>query len=755
MCEVNYRNAMVLRGDQRSLARPVISTLTSSVACACYLIHSFPAAAADADTGRKNRELEEVVVTAQKYEQRLQEVPVPVTVVASDVLVSNSQLRVQDYYSKLPGVSFSTAAVPGDGNSPTIAFRGITTGGRSNATVGIVIDDLPYGATANPGFAPTVPDIDPGILERVEVLRGPQGTLYGASSMGGLLKFVTADPSTKNFGGRFQVGSSTVSGGGDGYSVRGNMNVPLTDDLAVRVSGFTVRDPGYVDNIRTGKRDMNKRDSDGGNLSAKWQPAEDLTVKLTAIVQDSLKRGDDTVYLDRGDELQYSTLPGTGTFGRRTEAYGLTLNGSVGELDLVSVTGYSVDQIRADGDYTEPAYGGFFSSLAQGYFGVSGVRVESRIKTEKFSQELRLSFPVGSRVDWLWGAFYTSEDLLLRNDFMAADATTGANVGRMIRFPSPSTYDEVAGFTNLTVRVTDRVDVQFGGRLSEISQNYRDQVSTGPWSTDLFGSDPFVSPGKGKTTDTAFTYLVTPRFKVSQDLMIYARLASGYRPGSPNALSGAVQGIPRDSDHDTTENYEIGVKGSLFGRTLSFDASIYRIDWKDLQLELVQPSTFFAYIDNAGEAKSQGVELSVDAQPVDGLKVSAWVAWNDSELSKPFPPEAGGTAAGSRLPFSSPWSGSLSVDQEFPIGNSITGSIGASATYVDNRAGFIAAQPQYLPSYIQTDLRASAQYETWGLNAYVNNIADKRGVLAGFPGLSTAGVYIQPRTIGVSLAKSF
>ena len=171
--------------------------------------------------------------------------PVPVTALNAQALVDNNQLRLQDYYTSVPGLNVSPAVQ----STQVISIRGITTGYGTNPTVGITVDGVPYGASTGLGGGQVVPDIDPGDLARVEVLRGPQGTLYGASSMGGLINFVTVDPSTEAVSGRVQVGTDEVyNGAGLGYSARGSVNVPLSDTLALRASGFVREDPGYIDN---------------------------------------------------------------------------------------------------------------------------------------------------------------------------------------------------------------------------------------------------------------------------------------------------------------------------------------------------------------------------------------------------------------------------------------------------------------------------------------------------------------------------
>src|ERR1700728_291985 len=196
---------------------------------------------------KQETSLDEIIVSAQKRDERLQDVPIPVSVIGAAALVQSNQVKITDYYTEVPGLSVA----PGPTSTNTLSIRGISTGANASGppapapTVGIVIDDIPFGGTG--GGDPLVPDFDPGDLARIEVLRGPQGTLYGASSLGGLIKFVTVDPSTDAVCGRLEAGANGVHNGAEpGYTFRGSVNIPLSSDLAIRASAFTRQDPGYI-----------------------------------------------------------------------------------------------------------------------------------------------------------------------------------------------------------------------------------------------------------------------------------------------------------------------------------------------------------------------------------------------------------------------------------------------------------------------------------------------------------------------------
>ena len=583
--------------------------------------------------------LGEVVVTAQKREERLQDVPVPVTALSAQTLVSTGQLGLQDYYSRVPSLGVATSSV---GGYQLLSIRGITTG-LANPAVGVTIDDVPYGSsTLYGGNVPA--DVDPSDLERVEVLRGPQGTLYGASSIGGLIKFVTVEPSLGDTSGNFQAGVETTNHGSDlGYTVRASFNAPLSETWAIRGSAFSRQDPGYTDNPVLGKKDVNRVQAFGGHLSTLWRPSDVFSLKLSALVQDVDANGSPDVNLEVNGYVgpplgpwEQNYIPGAGAYTTKIQAYSATAQASFGKAELTSVTGYNINEYTNHLDFTY-IFGPFTDAEFPGY---PGSRLVSDVKLEKFSQEFRLLTPIGSHFEWLLGAFYTDE----RNSpfvttLLAEHPTTGAIGGTFGVFDQPSTFEEYAGFTDLTIHFTPQFDLQVGARWSHISQTNQ-ETDSGPF-VPLFEGVP--SPNVGpefRSNDDADTYLLTPRWKVSPDLMIYARLASGYRAGGPNP----VIGVPPQYGPDNTYNYELGLKVDALAGAMSFDASIYHIDWKDMQFSVSDPVSGISWTANAGAAKSEGVELSLNSRPWNGMNLSGWVAWNEAELTDPLPPRVPGSS---------------------------------------------------------------------------------------------------------------
>ncbi len=336
---------------------------------------------------------------------------------------------------------------------------------------------------------------------------------------------------------------------------------------------------------------------------------------------------------------------------------------------------------------------------------------------------------------------------------------SGAVAGELAFFDWNTTYRETALFSDATVKLSPNFDIQFGARHSWIRQSYG-EVDTGPYAEDFQGGSPAIFP-KTVTHDKKFTYLVTPRLKLASGWMIYGRFAAGYRPGGPNSTA-ALFGLPLSYAPDTTTNYEIGVKGSVFGNKLFIDASLYHIDWRDIQISLVDAATSLTYNANGSKAKSQGAELSLTAKPWRGMTVTAWGSWNVAELTEPFPATASVYGVkGDRLPFTARYSGSLSAQQSFPLSGTLSGFVGGQVDYVGDRIGAFNAPPpatrQIYPSYVKVDLRAGIEAGPWSANIYANNLTNRRGVLTGgaaslFP---YSFRYLSPRRVGLSVARTF
>jgi len=707
------------------------------------------------------KEVGEVVVTAQKRSERLLSVPASVTALSASDLSRSEAVRLDDYAAKVPGLNIMSDR---DGETQII-IRGITTGSVVSSTVATYVDDTPYGSSTSFALGGELtPDLDPSDLQRIEVLRGPQGTLYGASSLGGVIKFVTVQPNLKSYDGRIEIDGSTVDHGADGYGVRGMVNVPLVDDtLAVRVSAYDRRDPGYIDDPQLGRNDVNSTQVDGGRASILWRPNAALSVNITAVLQnlDGAGTSDEDVNVN-GQSITpaYGDLQQVRYTGEPLHVayrlYSGTINYDLGWANLTSITSYST--LNQTQIFDETTTFGALGTLLTGVpnFGTS---TGSDLQLRKWTQEVRLASTAGSKLEWQGGFFFTQENSTRDEPTYNFDTVTGAPDGVPSLFFASliSTYKEYAGFDDLTYHFTPQFDVQAGVRYSTNNQTFALAES------GIFAGGPSSNAGTSK--DDSVTYLVTPRYKFDANNMVYARVASGYRPGGPNAPSPSniASGVPLAYQPDTLTNYEVGYKASLFDRMLTLDLSAFHIDWQHIQIE-----TDFNGITsngNGGTARSDGFEADAVLTPVHGLTLSANLAYTDAVLTENAPGVNG--KSGDELPNVPKWAGNLSADYDFRLTDTANGFVGGSVRYMgDRESGFITGSPAdfdrpRLPEYTTVDLRTGIEYKTWTLELYVKNVGDVKGLnnltslaLSGYSNPWAASV-IQPRTIGFSLAARY
>lgn len=709
----------------------------------------------DSATNAGSIALEEVVVTAQKRAERLQDTPVPVTALNTNDLVTQNQTRLQDYFTQVPGLSLNPT---GDG-STNIVIRGIAAAVYSNPTVGVTIDDVPVGATsALANGQLQQPDLDPSDLAQIEVLRGPQGTLYGASSLGGLIKYVTTDPSTKGYSGRLQADVNSTDGGGVGYGVRGSINVPVSDTLAVRASGFSRRTAGYLDNVATGQNNLNSIDAAGGHFSLLWMPSDLLSVKLGALYQYTHANGGSAINTDfygnptYGD-LKESFVPGSGAYYTENALYSAKVDVHLGWADLTSVTGYNLNIFKGATDSS--------LSFDNPPYDLPSSEIVNRFHTNKVSQELRLASHGGEHWDWLLGGFYTHEHNPVEQDINGVDPNTGAVLQSPLQVIFPTTYQEFAAFGDATYHFTDAFDLQGGLRYSHNRQTYNEAD---------YGSLGEIAPGVPFTTaqdstDHSLTFLVVPQLKLTPDMMAYIRVASGYRPGGPNA-DAVLFNLPGTFKADTTLNYELGLKGDVLHGAFTYDLSAFYVDWHSIQLQIKDPVSQFSFFANGGTARSTGLEAALNYRTDWGLHLAANASYDVAELSQTPPPSIY-ASNDARLPYSPRFSGSLSADENFRINSQWTGFVGGTVAYVGQRYGDFpstadSVRPVF-PSYTTLDLRTGALTGPWTVNLFARNVTNERGVLTSRSLLGAVALlnspyitnFIPPRTVGLSVARDF
>jgi len=697
--------------------------------------------------------VQELVVTADKRAENPRDVPQSLTAISGDDLTLVRATNFEDYVTRVPGMNL----VGSQAGRTRLVLRGINTGGVS-ATIGTYVDETPYGSvTGLANGAVLAPDLDTFDMQRVEVLRGPQGTLYGASSLGGLLKFVTNAPSFNNYAGKVEVdGQDTKSARADG-SVKGMINVPLGDKAAVRANAYYSDLAGFIDDPRRGDKDVNGAHMSGGRFSLLVKPVEALDVRLTVVGQDISSRGNATQDVDRLTlDTKYGDLTQSRTFSNRSKVeyriYNGTLSYDFGPASLVSATSYGTLHQRVNEDGTAQL-GALISTVFRQPLGVG---VLSYLDQEKFTQEVRLASPMQA-FEWQGGGFYTEETNNLNQNLSALSLLNAPNVvpaglGGLQLVGLHSTYKEYAAFGDVDYHFNEQFDVTIGARYSHNKQDVL-QRSSGP----LAGA-PAAFPGS--SNEDVFTFAVAPKYEINEHATVYARASKGYRPGGPNALNPlAPAAVPRTFKSDTIVNYETGIKGDAFERAVRYDLTAFYIDWKDIQL--LANVGGFGVNTNGGKARSVGLEGSVDWAVTSELTLNANGAYTNAQLTQDTPALLGGRD-GQRLPYSPLFAGSVGGEYRHEVSDDIKVFGGGSLRFTGRRrSDFNAAVGQTsIPSYVNIDLHAGLDWKKYRAELYVKNLTDERGILTlggvgSTPnGAVQAGV-IRPRTIGVLLAATY
>ena len=747
-----------------------------------------------------------ILVTAQRRTQVLFDVPQSVSVVGGETLERQNARSFADYVQLVPSLTL-TEENPGE---TRLIIRGVNTGGVSQ-TVANYVDDTPFGASGSlSNSAILAGDFDTFDVARIEVLRGPQGTLYGSNALGGVLKFVTALPRFDRFEARGQVGVEDTRYGEAGFFGNAMVNVPLGDNLAFRASGFYRDVGGYVDAAGRDARNVNATASFGGRASLLFRPTDALSIRLFALLQNietdspssffvdprTLQPADPVtgVPLSEANRTRYERIAEFNNLDYRL--YAGTIDYDFGFATVTSITSYS-EQTRDElGDVSTNEN---FRGLANLVYGLTapntiGVAFENDVEVEKFTQEVRLQSPDSDSFEWLIGGYYTDESTALLQELLPFTLATQAFIPPATTipptFPVPpfrglvltnfvtsqivANYEEIAVFGSATIKFGERFDITAGGRYSHNEQD----------ATTTLIQLSLGAPQTGDSSEGVFTWSVSPRFEIDDRASVYGRVAKGYRPGGPNFIPpGAGPDFPAEFSSDTIISYELGGRFQTRDRMLSLDGSIYYLDWNDILIltQVIVAGTPVGVNTNGQGARSKGAELTATLRPMRGLSIIANAAYVDAELLDDTIPPGGGVngtggLAGDRLPYTPEFSGNLSVDYEWTLGTDVDAFVGANIRLVgDQVAGF---SPQYrtafggrrieIDGYETVDLRAGVNFGRFSLQAYARNLFDAYGIVSagGFPTrvgpalggtnvtLMTAST-IRPRTLGVILGARF
>lgn len=710
--------------------------------------------------------VQQVFVTAQKRAQTTIDVPQSMSVLDGDTLEKLQATSFSDYLKLVPSLQL-VQSTPGAGR---LILRGLDTGGVAS-TVAVYVDETPFGSSSGlVNGAALAGDFDTFDLSRIEVLRGPQGALYGASSLGGLLKFVTNAPELDGVKVRIRGGMASVDGGGTAYRSNVMVNQPLSETLALRVSGSYRKEPGFVDSIGTAgsdkQDDINKSRNYGGRAALLYAPNKEFSLRLSAMAQNIAANAPGVV---ESDPATLATLYGRDTQSQfiaqfrnvNYRVYNGTANWSLGFANLTSSTSYSTQKQELRDDATFNLSGliaGVFKTPNELYLG-------QNTNSKKFTQEMRLTSSQPGRFDWLVGGYYTDEEGLIAQRYVAVTPGTLnpiTTLPKLAEVNLASNYREYAAFANSTIHVSERYDIDVGARYSHNKQD-ANQITDGA----LAGGP---ANNKAQSNENVFTYAIAPKIKFGPRTSIYARLAKGYRPGGPNVLPpSAPAGTPATYQSDSVLSYEAGVKSITSDGMLSFDAAAFHIKWKDIQLLAVVNG--FGVNTNGVGATSDGLEFSATVRPAKGLRISANGGYNNARLDGSTSPLVGGVK-GDKLPFSPKYTLGLSSDYRWPVGATTNAFVGASLRHLSTQSG--AFDPAYrtanghqreLDAYQVVDMYGGVEFGAWTLEAYGKNLGNSNGKTSTssqkangsnlYPNGAIVTGVVAPRTIGLMLTKEF
>jgi iron complex outermembrane receptor protein len=705
---------------------------------------------------RRISTLEDIVVTAQKRSEKLMDVPTSVSAVSGEFLESLQSYSLTDFAGYVPGLTVAGGGSPGQN---TLVIRGLSTGYTNSTTGALVatyVDDVPVGSSISAARGAIFGlDLMPYDIERVEVLRGPQGTLYGADAMGGLIKYSLRKPDLTEFDAKVGTDVEDINGsrhpGGGG---RASVNLPvITGTLAMRASGFYQANAGYIDNIGTGTRDANHSTESGGRATLLWKPADSLTVQATVLAQD-IHSADQTGLTLNGTTLQpvfgaqaRSTLFRE-PFTQQTREYALSVDWDLHFATLTNSSSWSRLRSGLDYDLTKP-----FSAYAPQPGDLTDYLIND--KASKFTEEMRLASPQSQRIQWLLGGFYTKED---GEEVGSTPTFTSSYVplpaaDNIYIYTTQAYFKERAIFGNATYLITDHFDIGGGGRYAQNTETDCTPVNDG-----VFGSGQPI-PCASRPYAGVATWMADARFHLDRDSMFYLRWATGYRPGGCN--NGCVTSVPLETpgsfNPDRVANYEGGFKGEFVDHRLQLDMSVFHIDWRHIQAEVIN-SLSIAYTGNGGTATSNGFELTTSYQITERLSLQGTLDYTDAHLTQDAP--AIGGKNGDQLPESPLWTGSLMAEYRQPFGERRQFMIGGGYRYRDKVVNQFAGTGEPLPIGPQNivDVHTGLVMNKVSARLYGKNVFNNRsymGLLYLADPQRPMFVPVQPRTIGLSFDYSF
>ncbi len=749
---------------------------------------SDPAEEAQSSEAAPASEDGDIVVTATRQDRRLSKVPISVAAFSQESLDSQGVRDVSDLARITPGLTFTTDSF-GAGTGTNIAIRGVSSQSGA-ATTGIYVDDvaIQIRSNAQTAFGTSYPRIFD--LDRVEVLRGPQGTLFGAGAQGGVVRFITPRPNfadTEVYG-RAEI--ATTDEGDASYEGGIAVGTPLvTDRIGMRVSAYYRHDGGWVDrrpfNVATPNSTEVYEDANSSNALAlraalAFQLSDAVTVTPAVFYQRTTLNDTSTLWGTLSDVDDGQFVNGYSLRQHAKDRFilpSLNITADLGPVEVASVTSWFDRRGANVSDYTNLNTNFIFDTP---YPFVPGWRAPgfATARQKVFSQEVRLSSTnPEARVRWTVGAYFSRahqiETVKVEDTFVAdlipleAIFGIGLTDGRYIFTSGNNTVDKQwALFAQADVSLTDKLTATAGLRYSDTTFDFQRDLG-GP--LNYRGSGPETTSTFGIQKAKPFTPKVGLSYEIDDRNMLYASAAKGFRVGGVNPplfASCVIQNPPSTFGPDTTWSFEAGSKNRLFGGALRTEASVFYIKWQDIQQFVLAGCAGNGFRDNIGSARSQGFDLQFSLNATDNLQLSGSLGYVDAKFTETvivngkIYAREGDTLGGS------PWQLAGNVDYTIPADSLGEVYLHADARYNSHNTGKLAAYDdpnasgydpalQFDPAVTEVNLRAGLRTSGVDVSVFANNVFNTAPLLGKAHDVETSPLFyyrtLRPRTIGLTV----
>ena len=769
----------------------------SAVAIACVpgdilaQENSTPAAEQDSPIA-EGRDSNTIIVTSTRREENLQDVPLSVTAFQQEELTEKGIVGYEGLATETPGVVLNRASA----NFNNFTARGIATNGYNanlQSTVAIYIDELPISANGNSTI------LDPSLydVERVEFLRGPQGTLFGSGSLAGALRILTHAPDPNVFEASALADLGITGSGSLRQRYNAMLNIPLAQDtLALRVVGFSRDEEGYIDNLGTGIENANSLESKGGRATLLWEPTDRFSALVRVSREESTPEDSSLVNPDLGKDKRFSDRPDM--FSGEMTNYNLTL-------------AYQFDGAELTSSSTWSDYEALFNVDLAGTYGQAfAFGLDAPFESDSFVQEVRLVSDTGGKLDWVLGGFYFERERVVNfgyrsnEQYLTRSGITGLPNEYFMDYRTRDVTKEQALFGQLTWNFTDDVwalfaednwaftedlTATFGLRYgsieaqgSTLAGGYTSDYLTLAYYCsflDICGLPATIAPvgaAEGlKAKESGPSYRVSASWRPTPSITTYAAVATGFRAPVVNAQAGSVSTIdpddlviPYGAESDDLVSYELGMKGRWLNGRMAANLALYYIDWNDIQVQANRVSDSIQFATNIGGAYSRGLEFELMAMPSANWTFALNGSINRAKVDTLTAEEAAVSGAVMSARLAGPeFSGSLTASYSFDWIRDSVGKASLAVIHVDGFPGsfpYVPGQPGVVsPTYDHTDaytlVNASlaADFERVTVGLYAENLFDDRSINYVHPEAFLDGRYgvVRPRTVGVRVGYRF